>query len=243
MATVTPYHTSHKSKKEQVEKMFDKIAPSYDFLNHFLSFGIDKRWRKTAVNMLSQDKPRNILDIATGTADFAIALIRLNPTKVTGIDISENMLKVGRAKLRKLDLENQIQLLRYDSENLPFESNTYDAVTVAFGVRNFENLQKGLKEINRVLRPGGSVVILEFSQPKKFPVKQLYNLYSKTLMPLSGKLISKDNSAYTYLPKSIEQFPAGYEFLKQLDKAGFNDTIYKPLTFGIATVYKGSKSK
>lgn len=241
MSTVKPYKSSSKSKAEQVEKMFDNIAHKYDFLNHFLSLGIDKSWRKTAVNMMSKEKPKVILDIATGTADFAIACVRLNPAKITGIDISEKMLAVGRTKIQKKDLENQIQLLKYDSEELPFKDNSYDAVTVAFGVRNFEHLQKGLREIYRVLSPGGCVIILEFSQPKNFPIKQFYNFYSKTILPLSGKLISKDKAAYSYLPESIKAFPSGYKFLKELEIAGFADTIFKPLTFGIVTVYKGIK--
>jgi demethylmenaquinone methyltransferase / 2-methoxy-6-polyprenyl-1,4-benzoquinol methylase len=221
--------------------MFDHIAPNYDFLNHFLSFGIDKMWRKTAVNMLSADKPKVILDIATGTADFAIATIRLHPTRVVGIDISEKMLKVGREKLREKNLENKIQLMKCDSEALPFEDESYDAVTVAFGVRNFEHLQVGLKEIYRVLKPNGNVVILEFSKPNRFPVNVLYKLYSKTILPLSGKIIANDKAAYTYLPESINQFPSGYKFLSELQLAGFKENIFKPLTFGIATVYKGTK--
>ena len=221
--------------------MFDHIAPKYDFLNHFLSFGIDKMWRKTAVNMLSADKPKVILDIATGTADFAIATIRLHPTRVVGIDISEKMLKVGREKLREKNLENKIQLMKCDSEALPFEDESYDAVTVAFGVRNFEHLQVGLREIYRVLKPNGSIVILEFSKPSKFPVNVLYKIYSKTILPLSGKIFANDKAAYTYLPASIEQFPSGYKFLAELEKAGFKENIFKPLTFGIATVYKGTK--
>ncbi|MEO8147636.1 MAG: bifunctional demethylmenaquinone methyltransferase/2-methoxy-6-polyprenyl-1,4-benzoquinol methylase UbiE [Bacteroidia bacterium] len=241
MAQVTPYHHSEKSKREQVEKMFDHIAPKYDFLNHFLSFGIDRSWRKTAINMLSAESPKLILDIATGTADFAIAASRLHPNKITGIDISERMLKVGHAKLRLKNLENKIQLMKADSEALPFADESYDAVTVAFGVRNFENLQKGLKEIYRVLKPKGSVVILEFSMPHKFPVRLLYKLYSKTILPLSGKIFANDAAAYTYLPASIEKFPSGYKFLSELDKAGFKENIFKPLTFGIATVYKGTK--
>lgn len=221
--------------------MFDHIAPKYDFLNHMLSFGIDRKWRRTAVNLLSADKPKVILDIATGTADFAIATLRLHPNKVVGIDISEKMLRIGREKLKKKKFENRIQLLKYDSENLPFEDSSYDAVTVAFGVRNFENLQKGLKEIHRVLKTKGVVLILEFSVPKKFPIKQLYHLYSKTILPLSGKIFANDMAAYTYLPNSIEQFPSGYKFLNELERAGFKENIFKPLTFGIATVYKGIK--
>lgn len=221
--------------------MFDHIAHRYDFLNHFLSFGIDRRWRKTAINLLSADRPKDILDIATGTADFAIATLRLHPNKVVGVDISEKMLRIGREKLKKKKFDNKIQLFRYDSENLPFDDASYDAVTVAFGVRNFENLQKSLREIYRVLKPGGSILILEFSKPKKLIVRLLYGLYSKTFIPLSGKLFVRDKAAYTYLPDSIKQFPSGYKFLRELEQAGFRENIFKPLTFGIATVYKGVK--
>ncbi len=241
MADVTPYHSSSKSKTEQVEKMFNQIAPNYDFLNHFLSFGIDRGWRKTAINMLSTDKPKVILDVATGTADFAIATVRLHPTKIVGVDISENMLRIGIEKLRQRNLENKIQLMKADSESLPFEDNTYDAATVAFGVRNFEHLQKGLKEIHRVLKPKGCIVILEFSRPRNLLVKVIYAIYSKTIMPLSGKIFANNSRAYTYLPESIEKFPSGYKFLSEMSKAGFTDNIFKPLTFGIATVYKGYK--
>jgi demethylmenaquinone methyltransferase/2-methoxy-6-polyprenyl-1,4-benzoquinol methylase len=238
---VTPYKFSQKSKNEQIEVMFNNIAPKYDFLNRLLSFGIDKKWRKIAVSMLSNERPKYILDIATGTADFAISCMKLRPNKVIGIDISSKMLAVGREKIRNLDLENHIQLIQANSETLPFADRHFDAATVAFGVRNFENLQNGLSEIWRVLKPGGTLIILEFSQPKKFPIKQFYNLYSTTLLPLAGKLVSRDKSAYTYLPNSIKSFPAGYAFLKELEKAKFTDTIFRPLTFGITTVYKAKK--
>ena len=221
--------------------MFDRIAHKYDFLNHFLSMGIDKRWRKKAIRLLSYDRPKYILDIATGTADFAIASNRLHPHKVVGIDISENMLKIGRNKIKKKKLEHKIELLRHDSENLPFANETFDAVTVAFGVRNFENLGKGLNEIYRVLKPTGSILVLEFSKPSKFGFRHLYKLYSKTLMPLIGNFLSKDKSAYTYLPESIENFPAGMRFIDELKLAGFTENFYKKFTFGIVTAYKGKK--
>ncbi|MDH5382258.1 MAG: bifunctional demethylmenaquinone methyltransferase/2-methoxy-6-polyprenyl-1,4-benzoquinol methylase UbiE, partial [Cyclobacteriaceae bacterium] len=194
---VVPYKEEKKSKKEQVAHMFDNISGKYDFLNHFLSLGIDIRWRKKAIKFLKNDHPKQILDVATGTGDFAIETLKLNPEKVVGVDISEGMLAVGREKIKKKGLENKIELLSGDSENLPFKDNTFDAVTVAFGVRNFENLELGLAEINRVLKPNGKLVVLEFSKPTKFPFKQLYNFYFKFILPKIGNTISKDRSAYT----------------------------------------------
>jgi demethylmenaquinone methyltransferase/2-methoxy-6-polyprenyl-1,4-benzoquinol methylase len=239
--TVTPYKDQSTSKKEQVATMFNNIAPKYDFLNQLLSLGIHKGWRKKAIRLLKADQPRHILDIATGTADFAIEAMKLNPDKVTGVDISEGMLKLGQEKVNKLGLQNKIKLTIGDSENLPFENNSFDAITVGFGVRNFENLEKGIADIYRVLKPGGSVAILEFSKPQYFPVKQVYYLYFRYITPFIGKLFSKDNSAYTYLPESVNAFPSGSEFLKVLEKAGFKENKAIPLTFGIASIYVAKK--
>lgn len=240
--TVTPYKDKNSSKKEQVAEMFDNISPKYDFLNHFLSLGIDIIWRKKAIRLLKKDNPVQILDIATGTGDFAIEALALNPEKVTGVDISEGMLEIGREKLRKRKLDAKIELLKGDSEGLPFPDNKFDAVIVAFGVRNFENLDKGLADMKRVLRPGGKVVILEFSKPRYFPFKQLYQFYFKWILPKIGKLISKDQSAYTYLPESVNAFPDGRDFLDRMEKVGFENTQCKTLTLGISSIYTGKKS-
>jgi len=221
--------------------MFDGIAGHYDFLNHFLSAGIDILWRKKAIRQLKDYNPQHILDIATGTGDLAIEALSLNPTKITGVDISEKMLEVGRKKLKTKSLEQKIELQKGDAENLPFEDETFDAVTVAFGVRNFENLLPGLKSMNRVLKKDWKVVILEFSNPKSFPVKQLYRFYFKSILPLVGKVISKHQSAYTYLPNSVGAFPDGKEFLKILESAGYQSCKSIPLTMGIATIYTGIK--
>ncbi|ADR22952.1 demethylmenaquinone methyltransferase [Marivirga tractuosa] len=239
--TVLPYKDKESSKKQQVADMFDNISHKYDFLNHFLSLGIDIRWRKKAIKLLKEIQPKQILDIATGTGDFAIESLKLNPDHVTGVDISEGMLSVGREKLKKRKLDDKITLTSGDSENLPFEDNKFDAIIVAFGVRNFENLEKGLAEMFRVLRPGGKVVVLEFSKPKSFPFKQLYNFYFKNILPTLGKTISKDNAAYTYLPESVKSFPDGKDFTSILDKLGFKDTVCKPLTLGISSIYTGIK--
>ena len=197
--TVVPYKDKSDAKKQQVADMFDSISGKYDFLNHFLSLGIDIMWRKKAVRMLQELAPKKILDIATGTGDFAIESLKLNPDQVIGVDISEGMLDVGRTKMKKRGLDHIISLESGDSENLRFTDNNFDAVIVAFGVRNFENLELGLREMNRVLRPGGKAVILEFSKPTIFPFKQLYNFYFRWILPKIGKLVSKDNAAYTYL--------------------------------------------
>jgi demethylmenaquinone methyltransferase/2-methoxy-6-polyprenyl-1,4-benzoquinol methylase len=239
--TVLPYKDKETGKKQQVADMFDNISHKYDFLNHFLSLGIDIRWRKKAIKLLKEIQPKQILDIATGTGDFAIESLKLNPDHVTGVDISEGMLSVGREKLKKRKLDDRITLTSGDSENLPFEDNKFDAIIVAFGVRNFENLEKGLSEMFRVLRPGGKVVVLEFSKPKSFPFKQLYNFYFKNILPTLGKTISKDNAAYTYLPESVKSFPDGKDFTSILDKLGFKDTVCKPLTLGISSIYTGIK--
>ena len=237
---VTPYK-NQESKKEQVATMFNNIAGKYDFLNHFFSLGIDILWRKKAVKMLKPLQPKVLLDVATGTGDFAIECMSLNPDKVVGIDISSGMIGVGNTKLKNKGLDKVIGLQLGDSENLPFEDNSFDAETVAFGVRNFENLEKGLAEMFRVLRPGGKTMIIEFSKPKSFPIKQLYYLYFKFLMPFFGRLISKDKSAYTYLPESVMAFPERKDFTAILDKLGYTNTGYKALTGGIACIYWGSK--
>lgn len=222
-------------------KMFNNISHRYDFLNHFLSLGIDKIWRKTAIRLLKPLQPQTILDVATGTGDFAVQAMSLKPRKVTGIDISEGMLAVGRKKINRLGLSEKVELLKGDSENLQFGDNTFDAATVGFGVRNFEDLEKGLSEIRRVLRPGAMLVVLEFSRPRKFPMRQLYNFYFKNILPGLGRLISSDKSAYTYLPESVEVFPDGTDFEKILGKVGFKETSCKPLTFGISSIYTARK--
>jgi demethylmenaquinone methyltransferase / 2-methoxy-6-polyprenyl-1,4-benzoquinol methylase len=238
---VTPYKDQSVSKKEQVATMFNNIAPKYDFLNQLLSMGIHKGWRKKAVAYLKEVNPKKILDIATGTGDFAIEAMKLNPDKVVGVDISEGMLKVGVEKINKLGLQNKIELKLGDSESLPFENNSFDAITVGFGVRNFENLEKGINDIYRVLNPNGMIAILEFSKPRKFPVKQVYHFYFRYITPAIGKLFSKDNSAYTYLPESVKAFPDGEDFLAVLKKAGFKETKAIPVTFGIASIYLAKK--
>jgi len=239
--TVVPYKEEKAGKKEQVAKMFDNISHRYDFLNHFLSLGIDKGWRKKAIRNLASLKPKQLLDVATGTGDFAIRALMLNPDKIVGIDISEGMLEVGRKKLADRKLTDRIELMKGDSENIPFEDNRFDAVTVAFGVRNFENLERGLREIHRVLKPGGQLVVLEFSRPRKFPFKQVYNFYFKFVLPRIGRAISSDKAAYTYLPESVEAFPDGDKFLHILNNVGFNHSKCKTLTFGISSIYTGSK--
>lgn len=239
--TVVPYKDNQSSKKEQVAQMFDNISPKYDFLNHTLSLGIDNLWRKKAIKMLKEDQPKLILDIATGTGDFAIASLKLQPEKVIGVDISAGMLEVGKEKMKKKGLSDIIEMRLGDSEGLEFEENKFDAVIVAFGVRNFEHLEEGLADMYRVLKPGGKVVILEFSRPKMFPFKQLYNFYFRWILPKIGRIISKDQSAYTYLPESVKAFPDGKDFTTILDKIGFNKTTCKALTFGISSIYTGVK--
>lgn len=238
---VKPYQNAQGSKREQVEQMFDSIAHRYDFLNRFLSLGIDQIWRKKAIASLKEVKPEYILDVATGTADLAIAALKLNPKHVTGIDISNQMLAVGRDKIKAKLLHDKIELFQGDSSKLPFNDNKFDAITVAFGVRNFELLQQGLNEMNRVMRKGGKIAVLEFSKPKQFPVKQLYNFYFKYILPTWGGLISKSKSAYTYLPESVNHFPEGKEFAAYLENAGFSQIKIKPLTFGVCTLYTAIK--
>ena len=238
---VLPYKDKNTSKKEQIAAMFNSISGKYDFLNHFLSLGIDILWRKRAVRLLKKHQPKLILDIATGTGDFAIEALSLNPEKIIGVDISEGMLSVGREKLIKKNLTDKIELISGDSEFLPFKDNFFDAVIVSFGVRNFENLEKGLSDMLRVLKPGGKVVILEFSKPKSFPFKQIYQFYFQWILPKIGKLISKNHAAYTYLPDSVQAFPDGDDFLNILDKIGFQKNQCTPLTLGISSIYSGSK--
>ncbi|SFC54490.1 demethylmenaquinone methyltransferase / 2-methoxy-6-polyprenyl-1,4-benzoquinol methylase [Parapedobacter composti] len=240
--TVKPYGDTDAGKKQQVADMFDNISGTYDFLNHFLSFGIDIIWRRKAIRALKAVNPQHLLDVATGTGDFALEAIRiLNPRKITGVDISQGMLEVAREKITKKGLQNRFEVLLGDSENLPFDNGTFDAVTVAFGVRNFEHLEKGLADMCRVLKPGGKAVILEFSNPRKFPVKQLYGFYSTRVLPLIGRLFSKDSRAYTYLPESVAQFPDGERFTSIMRRAGFGYTECRPQTFGICTIYIGTK--
>jgi demethylmenaquinone methyltransferase / 2-methoxy-6-polyprenyl-1,4-benzoquinol methylase len=240
--SIVPDKTSAQPKKEQVAGMFDDIAHRYDFLNRFLSGGLDMRWRKKALGYLTGLQPKKILDVATGTADVAImASGLLKPTSITGIDISEGMLAIGRKKVNKLGLQNTIELLKGDSETINFKDQSFDAVTVAFGVRNFQNLEKGLSEILRVLKPGGRLVVLEFSKPRIPLVKSFYNLYMKTVTPNMGKLFSKNRGAYQYLDESIRKFPEGQDFVNILDNLGFINTQYKPLSLGICSIYCAEK--
>ncbi len=238
---VKPYKESDKSKKEQVAEMFDNISPKYDFLNRILSMGIDIQWRKKVVSQLKALDIEKVLDIATGTGDLAIMIAENTDAQVTGLDLSEGMLEFGRKKVTEKKLDDRIKMIQGDSENLPFEDNTFDAITVSFGVRNFENLEKGLLEINRVLKPNGTFIILEFAQPEKFPMKQLYSFYSKHILPTIGRILSKDNSAYTYLPESVEAFPYGDRMVSIIEKCNFNSVISQSLTFGISTIYTSYK--
>jgi len=221
--------------------MFDNISRRYDLLNHLLSLGIDRGWRRKAINLLKPLKPSILLDVATGTGDFAIQALELDPHKVIGVDISEGMLEMGRKKVNRLGVGNKVELQLGDSENLRFEENKFDAVTVAFGVRNFENLEMGLTEILRVMKPGAMLVILEFSRPRTFPFRQIYHFYFKIILPKIGRLISKDKSAYTYLPASVEAFPDGVAFENILRNVGFKETSCKPVTFGISSIYTARK--
>lgn len=240
-AKVVPDTGSNLSKKEQVADMFNNIAGKYDFLNHFLSLGIDKGWRKKAIATIAAIQPKTILDVATGTGDLAIEAAKLNPEKIVGIDIAAQMLDVGRVKLKEKGLDQLITMQVGDSEALPFADNSFDAITCAYGVRNFENLQAGLKEMNRVLRPGGRLAILEFSHPKTFPVKQGYQFYFKYILPTLGKLVSKHSTAYSYLPESVMAFPEGQRFCEILAGCGFKETKARPLTLGITTLYTATK--
>jgi demethylmenaquinone methyltransferase/2-methoxy-6-polyprenyl-1,4-benzoquinol methylase len=238
---ITPYKDSDLGKKEQVAKMFDTISGNYDSLNRVISFGIDVKWRKKVLKIVAQSNPKIILDIATGTGDLAILMSDTNAEKIIGLDISAGMLEVGKKKIATKNLSKRIEMVLADSENMPFEDNYFDAITVAFGVRNFETLEKGLAEILRVLKPDGVFVILETSVPDKTPYKQGYNFYSKNILPIIGKLFSKDNVAYGYLSESAAAFPYGEALNNILRKVGFIDVVSMPQTFGVATIYTASK--
>ena len=238
---VTPYKDSQLGKKEQVAQMFDTISGKYDGLNRVISFGIDVKWRKKVLKLVSDTKPETVLDIATGTGDLAILMTQTGAKKITGLDISAGMLEVGRKKIAERKLDSKIDMVLGDSENTPFEDNSFDAITVAFGVRNFENLEKGLSEILRVLKPGGIFVILETSVPTKTPFKQGYKFYTKYILPLIGKLFSKDKSAYAYLSESASVFPHGEMLNNILRKIGFIEVKNRPQTMGVATIYSASK--
>lgn len=241
-STLKPYKSKDGGKKEQVADMFNNISHKYDLLNRLMTMRIDVIWRKKAIKLLQSIKPKQILDVATGTGDFAIESIEiLKPSKITGVDISEGMLNVAKEKIQKKGLQDVFEVQLGDSENLQFEDQTFDAVTVAFGVRNFENLEKGLSEIHRVLKPGGKAIILELSNPTAFPIKQLYNFYFHKMVPALGRLISKDSSAYSYLPESVARFPDGERFAKITDKVGFQTTVVRPQTFGFCTIYEATK--
>lgn len=236
---VKPYGKQNASKKEEVAEMFNNISGKYDFLNHFLSMGIDHIWRRKAVNQLKEVSPKKILDLATGTGDFALALLKLNPDQIIGMDISSGMLEVGKKKMIYKKVDHIISMQMGDSEGMPFEDGYFDGLTVGFGVRNYENLEKGLSEMLRVLRPGGKAVILEFSKPKSFPIKQLFGFYSKRVIPVLGKTISKDSKAYEYLPESVAAFPEGEDFMNILKKVGYQKVSSKKVSGGIATIYMG----
>lgn len=237
---VTPYNDT-RSKKEQVEEMFDNIAHRYDFLNHLLSLGIDIIWRKKAVKYIGSIQPKKILDVASGTGDFAFEALSLHPKKVTGFDLSEGMMKYGREKATKLGVSNVVEFVKGDSEKMPFADNSFDAITVGFGVRNFENLEIGLKEMHRVLRSGGKVAILEASMPQNAIIRSVFSLYFGKIVPVIGKMFSKDARAYDYLPESVNAFPAGLEFVRILENIGFRNVKWQPLTFGACAFYTMEK--
>ncbi|WP_445933616.1 bifunctional demethylmenaquinone methyltransferase/2-methoxy-6-polyprenyl-1,4-benzoquinol methylase UbiE [Olleya sp. Ti.3.14] len=241
MTKVNPYKDSDLGKKEQVTKMFDTISGEYDGLNRVISFGIDIKWRKKVVDIIKATNPDNVLDIATGTGDLAINLAETSAKKIIGLDISSGMLEVGKLKIKAKKLDQKIDMVIGDSENMPFDDNTFDAITVAFGVRNFETLENGLKDILRVLKPGGIFVILETSVPTKFPFKQGYQFHSKVILPTVGKLFSKDKTAYKYLSESANAFPYGEALNNILRKIGFSNVTDMPQTFGVATIYKAFK--
>ena len=242
MQEVKPY-SAEGEKKQQVAEMFNNISHSYDFLNHFFSLGIDVLWRKKAIRILKKENPRLILDVATGTGDFALEAVRMKmqDARIVGVDISAGMIEVGKKKVRNKNLEHLITLQIADSENLPFNDAHFDAFTVAFGVRNFQDLRKGMSEMLRVLKPGGMGVIIEFSKPSHFPIKQLFTFYFKYIMPTIGKLVSKDARAYTYLPESVDAFPSGKEFVQVMQELGYRECRCIPLSGGIASIYIGKK--
>ncbi len=239
MSQIKPYNTQA-GKKQEVEDMFDNIAPKYDLLNHVLSMKIDVLWRNTLVKWMNKDAPKEVLDVATGTGDLAIAVQKGTGAQVTGLDLSQQMLNVGIEKIKKISLQDKITMQKGDAENLPFESNKFDAVSVAFGVRNFENLEKGLAELSRVVKENKSVYILEFSKVEGL-LGPLYMFYFKNILPMIGRLVSKDNRAYTYLPDSVNAFPFGEKMKSILLNTGFKKVEYKKLSFGIATIYKATK--
>ena len=239
---VTPYKDSDLGKKEQVTKMFDTISKNYDGLNRVISFGIDIKWRKKVVEILKKEQPNSILDIATGTGDLAIARTKTGAREIVGLDISPGMLAVGKEKVTDKNLDNTIEMVVGDSENLVFDANSFDAVTVSFGVRNFETLETGMAEILRVLKPNGTLVVLETSVPTKTPYKKGYNFYTKNILPLIGKIFSKDDSAYGYLSESASVFPHGENFNNILREIGFIDVTNKPQTFGVASIYVAKKA-
>ena len=236
-----PYKENTDNKKKQVAQMFNNISARYDFLNHLLSMGIDKLWRKKAISLLKNRPIEDLLDIASGTGDFALAGLKLNAKRIIGSDISEGMLNVGKEKIKKKGLQDIITFELGDAEDIKHPEHSFDAITVGFGVRNFENLEKGLAEMHRVLRSNGQVAILEFSKPRRFPIKQFYNFYFLNILPLIGKMVSKDASAYTYLPESVQEFPDGKEFIEIMQKVGYRNVKQYPLTFGIASIYWGEK--
>lgn len=238
---VKPYKDSELGKKEQVAHMFDTISKNYDGLNRVISLGIDVSWRKKVVKLIGATNPKQILDIATGTGDLALMMSKLNPERIVGLDISPGMLEVGKEKIAKANLSDKIEMIVGDSENMPFDNNTFDAITVSFGVRNFENLDKGLSEIYRVLKPGGIFVVLETSNPTKFPFKQGYKFYTNYILPIIGKLFSKDKIAYSYLSESANSFPFGAAFNNILTKNGFKNADSLPVTFGVASIYTSTK--
>jgi demethylmenaquinone methyltransferase/2-methoxy-6-polyprenyl-1,4-benzoquinol methylase len=238
---INPYKDSNLGKKVQVAQMFDNISENYDGLNRVISFGIDVKWRKKVVAIVGENNPKQILDIATGTGDLAIMMAALNPDRIVGLDISAGMLEVGKQKIAKVNLSDKIEMIVGDSENMPFDDETFDAITVSFGVRNFANLDKGLTEIKRVLKPNGKLVILETSVPTKFPYKQGYRFHSSVILPIVGKLFSKDKVAYSYLSESANSFPFGEKFNNILLKNGFTTATDKPVTFGVASIYTATK--
>lgn len=240
ISEIRPYD-KNQPKKQQVSEMFNNIAHRYDFLNHLLSMGIDKIWRRKVINLIKPLKPKIILDVATGTGDLALALAKVNPEKIIGLDISTGMLEKAKMKSKNAQLSQLIEFKEGDAENLPFEDNSFDVITVAFGVRNFETLSKGLKELIRVLKPSGKLFILEFSKPSNPIMRKLYFFYFYNVLPTIGKLVSKDSRAYTYLPESVSVFPDGNDLLNILKENGFNNLVCKPLTFGISSIYIASK--